>query len=282
MENSVSRVELQNLLRDNAYLAESNLAAMVWLALTMDRPLLLEGPAGVGKTALAEALAAVLNRELIRLQCYEGLDDAQALYDWNYHKQLADLQRSDEANIFTEDYLLPRPLMKALVSKQGAVLLIDEIDRADMAFESLLLEFLADFQISVPEWQTVSAKVTPVVVLTSNRSRPLSDALRRRCLYQFLDWPDLSRETDIVSTHVSGLPREDVSKIVRTVQALRSWDLMKLPGIAESIDWTTAYFKSQPVEFSEAWIIQTLGCLIKDVSDWEVVKRDLPKLLDGV
>jgi MoxR-like ATPase len=262
------------------YIASAELATMVHLARTFSRPLLLEGPAGVGKTALAYALAAALERELIRLQCYEGIEAQQALYDWNYHKQLVDLNNHKSVDVFSEDYILPRPLMKALQSNRGAVLLIDEVDRADEAFEALLLEFMADYQITVPEWQTVAARVVPVVILTSNRTRPLSDALRRRCLYYHFGWPEENHERQILNLHIPKLDPVLADQIIRAVGRLRTWGLVKPPGIAETIDWARA-FASIDADWSKRWVERTLGCVVKDSLDLETVRSRIEELFSG-
>jgi len=263
------------------YIASDDLATMVRLAVGLERPLLVEGPAGGGKTSLAYALASILERRVVRLQCFEGIDATHALYDWNYHKQLADLSRADgptDANVFSEAHILPRPLMQALLLEQGAVLLIDEVDRADESFEALLLEFLAEFQISVPEWQTVTAKQPPIVVLTSNRTRPLSDALRRRCLYAHLDWPAEELERRIVQLHVPELDHATVCSLVHATRTLRTWDLFKPPGVAEAIDWARAYTLFQQTAWTREFVRQTLGCVIKDALDLETVGGRLAEL----
>ncbi|MCF8564333.1 MoxR family ATPase [Alicyclobacillus tolerans] len=262
------------------YLADESLAAMVRLAVLLHRPLLLEGPAGVGKTALAQALAKSLQRELVRLQCYEGIESQQALYEWNYHKQLADLAQNSSVDVFSEDYLLARPLLRALQSRQGAVLLIDEVDRADEAFEAMLLEFLADHQVSVPEYKTVSAHLEPVVVLTSNRTRPLSDALRRRCLYYYVDWPTSALEQNVVALHVPELSEVQTKKLVYAVRLMRTWNLIKPPGLAETLDWSRAFAADTDAGFDERWALQTLGCVIKDAIDLKTVRERIRELFD--
>lgn len=267
------------MLEDAGYVADEGLAVMVGLTVSLHRPLLLEGPAGAGKTSLAEAVALVLRKPLVRLQCFEGLDATHALYDWNYHKQMVDLARGDATDVFSEAYLLERPLMRALRSRDGCVLLIDEVDRADEAFEALLLEFLAGYQITVPEWRTVTADQAPIVFLTSNRTRGLSDALRRRCLYTYVSWPDMGRECAIVRRSVPGLDDEVVRRIVGAVQAMRGWELLKPPGVAETLDWARAFELGG--EWSEPWIRGTLGCVIKEILDFDVVTSRIPELLDG-
>lgn len=261
------------------YIASPSLATMVSLAAALGRPLLLEGPAGAGKTSLAYALATVQARELIRLQCFEGMDASHALYDWNYHKQLADLARHDEHQVFDENYLLPRPLMRSLQSRTGAVMLVDEVDRADEAFEALLLEFLGEYQITVPEWRTVQAIHRPIVILTSNRTRPLSDALRRRCLYARLDWPTAAQERDILQVHVSAVGDDVAANFVQAVQRMRTWNLLKPPGVAETIDWAQAFAVTADAVWGEPWLQRTLGCVIKDAIDFETALRRLPELL---
>ncbi len=231
------------------YVADEGLATLVWMALTLGRPLLLEGEAGVGKTAIAQAISRALSRPLFRLQCHESLDLNQAVYEWNYSRQLLEIRLREAGqgdadrlrdDLFTEEFLLKRPLMQAITSEQPAVLLIDEIDRADEAFEAYLLEVLGEFQISVPELGTVKAATRPVVILTSNGTRDLSDALRRRCLYHYVDYPSLSQEIAIVKKLVPEADLVLVQQAVAFVQRLRKQDLEKVPGIAETLDWVRA------------------------------------------
>ena len=267
---------LREALQRVGYLADEDLATTVWLAGELQRPLLLEGDAGVGKTALATGLAKATGAELVRLQCFEGLDMAQAAYEWNYGRQLMAIRLSDgqqggvkESDVFSREFLLERPLQKAISQDGPCVLLIDEIDRADEAFEAFLLEVLADYQITVPEIGTIRARHIPRVILTSNGTRELSDALRRRCLYHHLDYPTLSREMAIVK---SALPEADtrlVEEAVQFVQRLRQEDLIKIPGIAETLDWVSALHRMQHNTLPEDMTVMltTLGCLLKTRED---------------
>jgi MoxR-like ATPase len=263
-------------LRAARYIAEPGLTTTLWLALEIKRPILLEGDAGVGKTAVAGALSEALDRRLIRLQCYEGLDLQQAVYEWNYGRQLLairlhehDAARLAEEDLFARSYLLERPLLAAIVSETPSVLLIDEIDRADEAFEAYLLEALADYQITIPELGTLKATTPPVVVLTSNGTRDLSDALRRRCLYYFLDYPGLAREIEIVQATLPEAEERLIEEAVAFVQRLRREDLQKTPGIAETLDWVRALnrlnLKALPEDPQS--ILSTLSCLLKTRED---------------
>ncbi|MEV7623831.1 MoxR family ATPase [Actinoplanes sp. NPDC089786] len=266
-------MDLASLFQGEGYFADEGLLTAVHLALLLDRPLLLEGEPGVGKTELASVLSRVLDRELIRLQCFEGLDSGQALYEWDYPRQLlrvrtAESRGEDIGDLYAEEFLLQRPLLRALRSARGAVLLIDEIDRADNEFEAFLLEFLSDFQITVPELGTLRAEHPPVVVLTSNRTRELHDALRRRCLYHWIEFPSAARERSILDAHVPGLADDAADALVSAVQDIRALPLLKRPGIAESVDWArgaaalAAEGSSWPVALRRA-----LGLLIKDEED---------------
>jgi MoxR-like ATPase len=285
---------LRERLQRSGYLADEDLATTVWLASALQRPLLLEGDAGVGKTALATALAQSQNATLVRLQCFEGLDLAQAAYEWNYGRQLMAIRLNEatqeganrvrEADVFSRDYLLERPLLRAISQPGPCVLLIDEIDRADEAFEAFLLEVLAEYQITVPEIGTIRATHIPQVILTSNGTRELSDALRRRCLYHYLDYPTLAREIAIVK---SALPEADtrlVEDAVQFVQRLRREDLAKIPGIAETLDWVSALFQMRHNSLPEdmAAVLGTLGCLLKTREDRFVMGPDrLRQLVEG-
>ena len=287
-----TQAELQTQLSRVGYLPDPGLSTTVWLATQLQRPVMLEGDAGVGKTALALSLSKALQRPLVRLQCFEGLDMAQAAYEWNYGKQLmairlhenADGPALREADLFTQDYLLSRPLLKAMVSDEPVVLLIDEVDRADEAFEAFLLEVLAENQITVPELGTLVAKHPPLVVLTSNGTRELSDALRRRCLYHYLDYPTLAREIAIVK---AALPEADtrlVEEAVQFVQRLRHEDLSKIPGIAETLDWVNALHRMHHHTLPEdmAVLLTTLGCLLKTREDRFVLGADRARqLIEG-
>ena len=242
----MSPKEIGTLLEASSYVADDSLATLVWMALALDRPVLLEGEAGVGKTAIAQALSGALNRPLFRLQCHESLDLNQAVYEWNYIKQLLEIRLREAENegtkdlrqdLFSESFLLKRPLMQAITSDVPAVLLIDEVDRADESFEAYLLEVLGEFQISVPELGTIKATTQPIVILTSNGTRDLSDALRRRCLYHYIDYPTLPREIEIVKKLVPQANQLLVQQAVVFVQQLRKQDLEKVPGIAETLDW---------------------------------------------
>lgn len=272
MDERVLREHLQRV----GYLADPDLATTVWLAGRLQRPLLIEGDAGVGKTALATALAQSQGAELVRLQCFEGLDLSQAAYEWNYGRQLMAIRlhegRSDqirESDVFARDFLLERPLLKAISRMGPCVLLIDEIDRADEAFEALLLEVLADYQITVPELGTIRAQNIPQVILTSNGTRELSDALRRRCLYHYLDYPTLAREVAIVKTAVPEADVVLVEECVQFVQRLRHEDLAKTPGIAETLDWVRALHQLNQHTLPEdtGVLLTTLGCLLKTRED---------------
>ncbi len=257
------------------YLADDGIATTVFLADRLGKPLLVEGPAGTGKTELAKAMAAATGAELIRLQCYEGLDEARALYEWNYKKQLLRIQASggDKSwslthdDIFSEEFLLARPLLAAIRRTGPTVLLVDETDKADVEVEGLLLEVLSDFQVTIPELGTVRAQRRPLVVLTSNATRELSEALKRRCLYLHLDYPDAAREKAIVLARVPELPEQMAESLVRTVRALRALDLKKPPSIAESIDWAHTVLALGLDTLDEAAVRGTLGVVLKHVSD---------------
>jgi MoxR-like ATPase len=273
--------ETRGLLASGRYVADASLATAVFLALKLGRPLLLEGEAGVGKTEIAKVLAETLGRRLIRLQCYEGLDAAAALYEWNYPRQmleirLAELERRGDREalaheIFDERFLLKRPLLLALEPDPAGppVLLIDEIDRTDEPFEAFLLEILSDFQVTIPEMGTVRAPEPPIVVLTSNRTREVHDALKRRCLYHWIGYPDAARELEILRLRAPELAESLAGQIVRFVQQLRTIDLFKLPGVAETIDWARALLALDQVALDAATVNSTLGVLLKYQDDIE-------------
>jgi MoxR-like ATPase len=273
----MNEAELAQRMRAERYFADDGLLTAVYLALTLDRPLLLEGEPGVGKTELAAVLARVLGRELVRLQCYEGLDAGQALYEWDYPKQLLAV-RADARDVYREDFLLERPLLRAL--RRPSVLLVDEIDRADSEFEAFLLEFLGDYQITVPELGTVRAAVAPVVVLTSNRTRELHDAVKRRCLYHWIPFPEPDREQAIVSAHVPRIAEDAAASLVRAVSGARRLDLLKRPGIAESVEWARG--ATALAGNGEPWPValrRALGLLIKDAEDMTIVRDHLDELI---
>lgn len=264
-------------MRERRYFADEGLLTAVRLAIGLGRPLLLEGEPGVGKTQVAHVLSGVLGRELIRLQCYEGIDVSQALYEWNYPKQLLSLRAAEvdgaaAGDFYTSDFILERPLLSTLRSPAGAVLLIDEIDRADSEFEAFLLEFLDDFQITIPESGTVTAAVPPVVVLTSNRTRELHDALKRRCLYHWIPLPDPERERMIVEAQAPGLSARSAAQLVRSVNVIRSLGPMKRPGIAESIAWAqgSLALAEEGTDWTEA-LRGSLGLVLKNEEDSALV-----------
>jgi MoxR-like ATPase len=281
--------QIQRLLEQQIYIADAAIATALFLSMTLGKPLLVEGPAGVGKTEIAKALANALNTKLIRLQCYEGLDATTALYEWNYPKQLLHLKLEEsssaseaekEAMIFSEAFLLKRPLLQAITEHdQPPVLLIDEIDRSDEEFEAFLLEVLSDFQVTIPEIGSIKATHRPHVVLTSNRSRDLSDALRRRCLYHWIDYPSLEKELEIVRAKVPEIAATLSSQVAKVMQTTRTMSLSKIPGVAETLDWANALVALQAPELDEQIVAETLGCFLKDEGDIAAFKAELPGII---
>jgi MoxR-like ATPase len=284
--NNHSIEKIQEALRKQNYIADRPLATVVYLSIAMGKPLLLEGEAGVGKTEVAKVLAEIMGSKLIRLQCYEGLDANTALYEWNYPKQmlrikLEEVNRGDrnavETEIFSPEYLVKRPLLEAIQSEGPAapVLLIDEIDRADMEFEAFLLEILSDFQITIPELGTVRAKVRPYVVLTSNRTREIHDALKRRCLYHWIDYPSFEKEHEIVSAKFPAIHGRLADQICAFMQQVRQMNFYKRPGVAETLDWAAALLALNRDELDETTVQETIGCVFKYREDLHHVEEQL-------
>jgi MoxR-like ATPase len=265
-------------LAEVGYLADEPAALVSFLAQKLGKPVLVEGPAGVGKTELAKALSRATGRPLVRLQCYEGLDEAKAMYEWNYRKQLLRIQAGNEGgwddvqeDIFGTEFLLTRPLMQAIASEEPVVLLIDEIDKTDQEFEAMLLELLSDFQITIPELGQISATTMPIVILTSNDSRELTEALKRRCLYLWLDYPGIEREMDIVLLHAPEMPRELARRLVEVIEMVRALDLKKPPSIAESIDWARTLILMGVDDIDRETFKQSMSIIVKHRTDIDLV-----------
>ena len=283
-----SATELATELAKTGYLADEHTAVVSWLALEMGKPVLVEGPAGVGKTELAKALAKVLDRTLIRLQCYEGLDEAKALYEWNYRKQLLRIQAEEKEagwervqdDIFGSEFLLERPLLAAIRAEKPTVLLIDEIDKTDQEFEAMLLELLSDFQVSIPELGTLRAESMPIVLLTSNNSRELTEALKRRCLYLWIDYPEAEHELQIVRLKAPGLPDAVSQRLVELMGEVRALDLKKPPSIAESIDWARALLLLGVDDIDGDAFRETMSVIIKHRSDLDTVAERVGLKID--
>jgi MoxR-like ATPase len=282
--------ELTESLRQGGYLADRGLATTLLVSLSLRRPVLLEGEVGVGKTEVAKVLAAVFGRQLIRLQCYEGITTSQALYEWDYARQMLQIRALSQAEVTDEQsvdrlfgpkFLLERPLLEAVRRGDRAVLLIDEIDRADDEFEAFLLEVLSDFQISIPELGTVKADSSPVVILTSNRTRELHDALRRRCLYHWIGYPTAAREAEIVAIREPAAAEQLTRKVVATVHRLREMDLAKPPGVAETIDWVRTLGVLGETELTPDAANDTIGAVIKDRDDLDLVRENLAEIIPG-
>jgi len=275
-------------MHERRYIAERGLATSLYLALKLGRPLFLEGEAGVGKTEVAKVLAALLDTELIRLQCYEGLDVHHAVYEWNYTRQMMHIRlleargdHASEAELFGPEFLLRRPLLQAIEDsrQKPPVLLIDELDRSDEEFEAFLLEVLSDFQITIPEIGTIKTSTPPVVVITSNRTREVHDALKRRCLYYWIDYPSFDKELEIVHTRLPDAPEKLARQITGFIQALREMDLYKLPGVAETLDWTTALVALDQRALDPVIVDETLGAVLKFQDDIDKVKGEQARLI---
>ena len=282
MNDFATPVEVADALKRVNYLPDARISQVVFLAERLEKPVLVEGPAGVGKTELAKALAEIHGRRLIRLQCYEGLDESKALYEWNYRKQLLRLQADEssdweeiEDDIFSESFLLERPLLAALRSAEPVVLLIDEVDRVEIETEALLLEVLADFQASIPELGTVQATTRPLVILTSNNTRDLSDALKRRCLFLHIGYPDVEREREILLTRVPGLPQQLAEQIAGVVRHIRDQSVRKAPSVSESIDWARTLLELGIDQVDEGVTTDTLHVLLKYQADIDKVAESL-------
>jgi MoxR-like ATPase len=282
--------QLTELLRQGGYLADRGLATALFVAMSLPRPILLEGEVGVGKTEVAKTLASVFGRRLIRLQCYEGIDTNQALYEWDYARQMLQIRALSQHQAVSEDavdklfgpkFLLERPLLEAVRAGDQAVLLIDEVDRADDEFEAFLLEVLSDFQISIPEIGTISATSAPLVVLTSNRTRELHDALKRRCLYHWIGYPPAEREVEIVQIREPGVPEALTRKVVAAVNRLRELDLAKPPGVAETIDWARTVDLLGGTSLDPQLALDTLGTVVKERDDLELVRDNLEEITSG-
>src|SRR5512147_686790 len=276
--------KIQQLMESAEYVTDAPIATSVHLAMRLRKPLLIEGHAGVGKTEVAKVMARMLGTNLIRLQCYEGLDAAAALYEWNYQKQLLHIKlhegtarslADEEHEIFSEPFLLRRPLLQAITQDEAPVLLVDEVDRADEEFEAFMLEVFSDWQVTIPEIGTVKATHPPYVILTSNRTRELSDALRRRCLYLWIDYPGFDKEVRIVSRKVPGVNERLAREISRFMETVRTIRLAKVPGVAETLDWAQALSSLHADHLDEELVTETLGCVVKDAEDVKRLKREL-------
>jgi len=291
MSDLLSLEKVAQLLSDQGYVSERNIAMSVYFSLQLEKPLLVEGPAGVGKTEIAKTMAAALHRDLIRLQCYEGLDASHALYEWNYQRQLLQIKMEEkkgtdpsalESEIFSERFLLKRPLLQAITQDHPPVLLIDEVDRSDEEFESFLLEILSDWQITIPEIGVIKATHKPQVVITSNRVRELSEALRRRCLYLWIDYPDFEKELRIIKTKLPDIDQRLAEQICRFMEEIRKMKLDKSPGVAESLDWATALANLHLDHLDRGIVEETLGIIIKDWQDVRQVQDSLSELFEKV
>lgn len=281
--------DIKQMLLSQGYITDDSVAMSVFLSLQLNKPLLVEGPAGVGKTEIAKVMANALQTDLIRLQCYEGLDATHALYEWNYQRQLLHIKMTEhssqsldekEKTIFSDSFLMKRPLLQAITHHKKPVLLIDEIDRSDEEFESFLLEVLSDWQITIPETGTIKATHIPQVILTGNRTRELSEALRRRCLYLYIDYPDFEKEYQIVKNKVPGIDAKLAEQISRFMQQLRNMKLEKTPGLAETLDWTAALSSLHIDHLDKNIVEQTLGVILKDWRDTREVQLSLSELME--
>jgi len=279
---------LQSAVRERNYIAERGLATSLYLALKLGRPLFLEGEAGVGKTEVAKVMSSLLDTELIRLQCYEGLDIHHAVYEWNYTRQMMHIrlleargEKADEAELFGPEFLLRRPLLQAIEQskEKPPVLLIDELDRSDEEFEAFLLEVLSDFQITIPEIGTIKASNPPIVVITSNRTREVHDALKRRCLYYWINYPAFDKELEIVHARLPHAPEKLARQVTGFIQELREMDLYKLPGVAETLDWTTALVALDQTALDPVIVDETLGAVLKYQDDVDRVKGEQARLI---